>query len=365
MKRILALALALLLIALPALAEISYSEEPLADGSVLCRFEDLTIVLPADWDGKVLVREGESGLDFYQAGSYEAYQAEGLEGGGFLFMLGASVDGSFSELPSFKYLGFSEDSAMNYYMELPSDYPAYMDDDAVRAEYDAMLAQVDAIAETAVIPGNEIVEDGNDLGEAPAAADAAEAADAEDAYGGVTLAQLRYHFEHSALPRYFYEAPDNMLDVLDRVGAYALFTSLADENGVAYDYSDEDFAQALYASADGTLLLQLDLPQPENTPDCYRIYMLYDPDTQAAAYYTLEYDAMAVELGGPQDALSESAFLCGWDAEGTHGNYGGVNVPRKGIDGYDDALYAEAEGLAEFAGVDPELTPFEFGDSAQ
>ena len=354
MKRILILTLALSLIALSALAEINYSEEPLADGGVLCRFEDLTILLPADWDGKALVQEGESGISFYQVGSYEAYLAEGVEGGGFLFMLGADASDSFSELPSFRYLGFSENTAMSYYMELPSDYPAYMGDETVRAEYDAMLAQVDDIAQTAVILGNEIVEDGNGLGEEAEAAEA----------GGVTLARLRYHFEHSALPRYFYEDPANMLEALDQVGAFTLFASLADENGVVYDYAAEDFAQALYASDDGTLLLRLDLPQPENTPDCYRIYMLYNPETQAAAYYTLEYDALAVGLGGgSQSELSESAFLCGWDADGTHRNYGGVNVPKKGIGEYDDALYAEAVRLAGLAGVSPELTPFQFGDS--
>ena len=69
-----------------------------------------------------------------------------------------------------------------------------------------------------------------------AVADATTADAEEGTRSGVTVAQLRYHFEHSALPRYFHEDPATMLDVLGQVGAFALFASLGDENGVAYDY---------------------------------------------------------------------------------------------------------------------------------
>lgn len=222
-----------------------------------------------------------------------------------------------------------------------------MEDEAIRAEYDAMLAQVDAIAETATIDGGIEVLDGNDLAEEPEAAESDESAEAE----GPTLAQLRYYFEHNALPRYFYEDPANTMDVLAEVGAFTLFASLGDENGIAYDYTEADFGQNLYAAADGTRVLQLDLPRPEVSPQCFRLYMFYNPDTQAAAYYTIEYENL----------LGESAMLCGWDADGTHRNYGGADVPpEKGAEGYDDALYAEAVSLAEFAGVSTELEPIAF-----
>ena len=54
------------------------------------------------------------------------------------------------DLESFIYLGFSERSAMNYYMELPTDYPAYMEEET-RAEWDAMHAAIQGIAQGAVI----------------------------------------------------------------------------------------------------------------------------------------------------------------------------------------------------------------------
>lgn len=373
MKRILALALAMLIAcALPALADFGFREEGLSDGSVICHFEDFDLTLPAGWEDKALMVDGDDGLSFYHAASYMKYLEEDIEGGGFLFRLGASVNGSFSELPAFKYLGFSESSAMNYYMQLPSDYPAWMGDEAIRAEYDAMYAQIDAIAASAVFPGNVIVEDGNGLGDDVVTVDGnGLAEEPEDGTGqyeaggtgtmttdaeaveegaaaptGATLERLRYHFEHSALPRYFFDDPANMLDVLNRVGAYTLFASLGDENGVEYDYTAEDFPQRLYTAADGTQLMQLDLPRPEVSPQCYRIYMLYNPDTGFAAFYTIEYENL----------LGETALLCSWDAEGNHADYGAVDVPEKGVEGYDAALLAEAMEIADFAGVSTELT---------
>ena len=150
MKRIFALMIALMLIALPALADamqpFDYTDDILEDGSLAYYFQDLMLKLPGDWAGKLMVVSDDSGVSFYQKASYDAYLEEGLEGGGFLFRLGACVNRSFTELPAYAYLGFSEQSVMNYFLELPSDYPAYMED-SIRAEYDAMNGQIDFIVQ--------------------------------------------------------------------------------------------------------------------------------------------------------------------------------------------------------------------------
>ena len=157
MKRAFILILAMLMLALPVLAEpmtgLAFTTDVADDGSLIFYFEDLTMRLPASWDEKVVGLPGPSGLAFYHRASYEKYLEEGIENGGFLFSLGACVNSSFSELPSFEYLGFSEISCMNYYFELPSDYPAYMGDESIRAEYDAMHAQIDDIVKSVVIYG--------------------------------------------------------------------------------------------------------------------------------------------------------------------------------------------------------------------
>ena len=117
-----------------------------------------------------IVKTSDRGATFYQKASYDAYEKEGMEGGR-LFTIGASVNSSFSELPSFEYIGFDEDSCMNYYAELPTDYQAYMGDASIQAEYDALWSQVkDVIAGirigSEIQAGNETVDvDGNGLGD--------------------------------------------------------------------------------------------------------------------------------------------------------------------------------------------------------
>ena len=144
MKRTFALILALIfclaLAAVPAMAE----------PELVCYFEDVELHLPASWAGKLLMLPTATGATFYQKASYDRYMQDGLEGGGFLFSLGACVNNSYQELPSYIDLGLSQRSAMHYYLQLPTDYPAYMQDD-IRAEYDAMQSQVRGIAQGAVL----------------------------------------------------------------------------------------------------------------------------------------------------------------------------------------------------------------------
>ena len=125
-----------------------FTDDILPDGTLIYYFQDLSLSMPASWRGKLVTGITDSGVSFYQRDSYDRYLEEGVPGGGFLFQLGASVNQSFTELPAYAYLGFSERSAMNYYLLLPTDYPAYMEDD-IRAEYDAMAAEVDFVVEHA------------------------------------------------------------------------------------------------------------------------------------------------------------------------------------------------------------------------
>ena len=161
MKRFFALLTALMLLALPVLAEAAptgpfdYTTDALEGGTLVYAFQDLSLRLPADWGEKVLVLPEENGVGFYQKASYEKYQAEGIEGGGFLFSLAASVNTDYrDQLPAYEELGFSEPAAMHYYLVTPSDYPAWIEDEDIRAEWDGMYAQ---IAEF-IVPNAEIYE---------------------------------------------------------------------------------------------------------------------------------------------------------------------------------------------------------------
>ncbi len=162
----------------------------------------------------------------------------------------------------------------------------------------------------------------------------AEAAPEEEA-SGVTLERMRYFFEHNVMPRYFHEDPQMMLDVLKENGIYALWASLADENGVEYPYQEGDFTLNWY-EPDGMTVLQIGMPAPEVSPQCFRIYMAYDPASGSAGYYTIEYDNM----------LGEAAFLCSWTADMTHMNYGGAEILDPAAEDYQARLDAEAELVA-------------------
>ena len=108
--------------------------------------QGVTVTMDEDWYRNTIIKTGDDGATFYQKDSYEAYADQGLEGGR-LFTIGASVNTDFKDLPSFEYIGFDEENAMNYFAVLPTDYQAYMEDEDIRAGYDALWAGVkDVIA---------------------------------------------------------------------------------------------------------------------------------------------------------------------------------------------------------------------------
>ena len=401
MKRRIAMLLTLLTVlllsAMPAFSEamsvFDYTDDILEDGCPIYYFPEISLKLPVNWNGKVMAIKGEKGTSFYQTASYEKYQEEGIDGGGFLFMLGASVNSSFSELPSFEYVGFCEDSAMNYYLMLPTDYPAY-DEPAIRAEYDAMACQIDYVVAHADIysedeasgndpdrssePGSGSGPDrsgepgsgsGPESNSGPGSTwpDAAEAlfpssgvesmdsfsAEAEEQLDeGWTPQEVRYQFEHSMLPRYFYEVPENMLYVMEEDGVYELWAITADENGADPYYPEEDYEEHWYEAEDGTTVLQINMPEPDANVLCYRVYMLFNGETGDRGYYTVEYD----------EFLTDSSFICFWDEERNHSILDAAPVLDRDSDEYEEKLQEEAEQVAQLAGISGSLTPLEASD---
>ena len=117
------------------------------DGTYSYYFDQgVLVTLDENWYRNTIVKTSDRGAAFYHKASYDAWEKEGLEVGR-LFTIGASVNTSFSELPSFEYIGFDEDSCMNYYAELPTDYQAYTGDEEICGEYDALWSEVkDVIA---------------------------------------------------------------------------------------------------------------------------------------------------------------------------------------------------------------------------
>lgn len=160
-----------------------------------------------------------------------------------------------------------------------------------------------------------------------------------DADGGYTAAEVRYAFEHNMLPRYFYADPQNLIDRVAELGLYVLWASVATENGADPTYPEEDYVIHMYDLEDGGTLMQIELPDPDANLLCYRIYFLYNPETGEAGYYTAESDTFS----------PGTCFLCGWDQEGKHLNFGGTDAISRSDANYAEKLAAEAEMIQAIA----------------
>ena len=159
MRHIISLLLVILLLSLPAMAQQSFSPcdfvtHSADEGKYICyEFPDVSLFLPASWEGRFIAEQDDYGMAFYQSASYEKYLEEGQEGGGFLFRLGASEDESFRDLLAYEYLGYSENAGMHFYLTLPPEYTAYPED-GIMADYEDMAGAMETIIEMArIAPG--------------------------------------------------------------------------------------------------------------------------------------------------------------------------------------------------------------------
>ena len=107
--------------------------------------QGLFVTMPAEWYENTLVVADVNNVTFYHRDSFERYAAEGIEGGGMLFSIGCSVNTDFEDFEEMTYIGFDEVEMLNYFAIQPTDYPAYTADAGVRAQYDALFAEVDAV----------------------------------------------------------------------------------------------------------------------------------------------------------------------------------------------------------------------------
>lgn len=130
-----------------------FTDNELVDGSLIYYFKELAITLPADWKGKFDIEINGNNAAFYHKASREKWRASNGTDGGKLFTLSCSVNDDFAELPDFSYIGFSDESAMNYFMIFPTDVQAYMDDNTIAEEFQQMNSEIDFVKENARMLG--------------------------------------------------------------------------------------------------------------------------------------------------------------------------------------------------------------------
>lgn len=115
------------------------------DGSICIRFDDIQLLLPGSWSGKIkmgLASEDKQ-VSFYQAKSRDLYTQDlGYPNGGHLFTIASSYEYDFTDLPAYQTIGTTADGLI-YYVILPTDYQGYENNEEASNEYREMQSSLD------------------------------------------------------------------------------------------------------------------------------------------------------------------------------------------------------------------------------
>lgn len=145
----------------------------------------------------------------------------------------------------------------------------------------------------------------------------------------------RYYFEHKMIPQLFYEDPEQLMGFLRENGPFTLWERFTGQNNVDVTYSADEFELKEFPQEDGMQILMISMPDPPELPLCFRIYLCYDPATKEGAVFTMEYDNM----------FGDACFLCGWNKEGTHLDYGAGLLLSKDDPDYEKGLETEIQEI--------------------
>ena len=149
-----------------------------------------------------------------------------------------------------------------------------------------------------------------------------------------SLYQVRYYFEHQMLPASYYDMPEEVLTFLQEEGPYELWRRVTESFGLDPTYAEADFRAEVLEDTDEVRILRLNLPEPDGNTLCPRVYFVYYPETGNGAYVTVESDTF----------MPDAYFICGWTPDGTHMNYGSIDIPAD-----DAALAAELDMVKQVA----------------
>lgn len=135
---------------------LAFTNQIQEDGTMLYNFEDVSLTIPAYWIGKVKVSIKDNSVIFYHKASQENWMKNyGFVEDGKLVTLLYSADRDFSDYDDLSYIGFSENSAMNYVLIFPTDVQGYTDDKAVFDEFHELTSELEFVKEHACMLESE------------------------------------------------------------------------------------------------------------------------------------------------------------------------------------------------------------------
>ncbi len=138
----------------------------------------------------------------------------------------------------------------------------------------------------------------------------------------MSLHEVRYQLEHRMLPGWFYGEGARLIGVLeqDQAFLYKVMNRLLEQEGIANPYRAEQFQATFVSVNESVMALRLTLPEPEDEPLCYELVMIFDRNYTRTGFYTIE-KGSGVGV--------ERMFLCGWDRDWSHQNYGSCAPDRE------------------------------------
>ena len=136
--------------------------------------------------------------------------------------------------------------------------------------------------------------------------------------------KILYEFEHKLLPKWAYNSVDFFNDLVNKgikETLYRAIKSVYDNHKEECPYREDDFSGFSTRLDVDTFVIVLRLPKPEEVPMCYCALLYMDLNTKRIAYYTMEKGKDPIDE-------REIQFLCGWDKEGNHNNYGSAYTDK-------------------------------------
>ncbi|MCD7832884.1 MAG: YARHG domain-containing protein [Lachnospiraceae bacterium] len=127
------------------------------NNNICIDFEEVQVVLPSSWGGKVQMNISTDYVSFYHISSRNAWTEElGFDNGGHLFTIAYTEDDDYLDLPSYMVIGYTSEGT--YYAEFPTDYQAYTGDSEIAAEYNALSDDMDWIKANLTLTVDVIIE---------------------------------------------------------------------------------------------------------------------------------------------------------------------------------------------------------------
>lgn len=130
--------------------------------------------------------------------------------------------------------------------------------------------------------------------------------------------EIRYYFEHVELPDWFYRKGEKMIKKLGEEGGTFLqrvMELLCKEVRQEMCNIKGQYKVIVCEKCEEYSMIRIDMPEPEREMLCSRVYLVYSGDYRRRKYFTVE-----------RGVSPEVKFLCSWEPDGNHCNYGQHNM---------------------------------------